>query len=250
MKIAVLSDIHGNLEALEAVLEDADRRLSPDDSPVLVALGDMVGYGADPEAVVRLVRGRGMRAVMGNHELGVTRPSSRHLFNPVALEAVLWTHDRLSEDVRRWLHGLPFFLSLGGCRFVHGLPPKNPARYLFETTRGEVAGILARLPETVCFVGHTHGLRLASLEPDGRMSSVALGRGVRNLAPAARHLVNAGAVGQPRDGDLKAKYLVYDTADGRLETIFVPYDHERAAAKIIAAGLPEVFARRLGEGRE
>lgn len=255
-RLAILSDIHSNLEALRAVLADLDRRFpgpSPDGRegdrpPRIVCLGDMVGYGADPEAVVALLRERDALAVMGNHELGVVKPACRRYFNPQARQAVAWTAAALSGPALAWLAGLPFFLSVAGCRMVHGLPPDHPTIYLQAAPDQVLARVLGRLPEDCCFVGHTHRLGRITLR-GGVLTRLPLAEGRVLLAPEARHLVNAGAVGQPRDGDFRAKYCLYDPGTRLLEVCCVAYDPGPAAAKILAAGLPAVYARRLGPER-
>ena len=240
----ILSDIHGNLEALEAVLSDCATLGA---QGPLVCLGDMVGYGADPEAVVRRVRAEGALAVLGNHELGVNAPAARSQFNPQAWQIVEWTRGRLSSDSLEWLRTLPRCLRLCGCRLAHGMPPHSVGRYLMQTEPGQVRAIMERLPEDVSFVGHTHLLRLVRLGPEGAYGDTPLRQGVRQLDPGARHLVNCGAVGQPRDGDPHAKYVLYDPMSRRLEVRYVPYDARAAAGKILAAGLPAVYAERLLE---
>ncbi|GFK93535.1 hypothetical protein NNJEOMEG_01369 [Fundidesulfovibrio magnetotacticus] len=244
MVLIVLSDIHANLEALEAVLEDAGR-LAPPDSPV-ICLGDLVGYGADPDAVVSLVRARQALAVRGNHEMGVADPKTRRRFNPLAWDAVRWAGARLSPDNLRWVASLPIHLSLEGCRFVHGLPPDEVDTYLFQASSAHVGEVMAQLPETVCFIGHTHQLRLVSLAPDG-LRNQRIAQGSYPLDPSWRHLVNAGSVGQPRDGDPRAKYCLFDTEASTLTVHSVEYDAARAARKILDSGQPRAFALFLAD---
>jgi len=274
MRLTILSDIHGNLEALGAVLEDARnlQALPPDTTrlfgladpadpsptsaraaradaagPVpsaLVCLGDMVGYGADPEAVVSVLRAQGVQAVMGNHEMGLKGGRMKGRFNPQAWESVCWTASRLSSENLRWLRDLPASLSLMGCRFVHGMPPDKVDAYLNWVSRDLIRQAMLELPEKVCFVGHTHLLGLASLQGD-ELKRSSLEEGERLLPLDARHLVNAGSVGQPRDLDPRAKYCLFDTASRELTVRFVPYDAEAAARKILELGQPKVFAERL-----
>ena len=248
MHLAILSDIHANSEALQAVLENLASRF-PVSPPRIVCLGDMVGYGAEPEAVVTLLRQREVLAVMGNHELGVVKPGCRRFFNPQARQNVAWTAAALSGASLAWLAALPFFLNLSCCRMVHGLPPDHPTLYLNGVSDPDLASILRRLPQTCCFVGHTHRLGHVSLGTEGLTRSP-LGQGSTYLAPHERHLINAGAVGQPRDGDIQAKYCLFDTSSRLLEVCFVPYDANRAGQKILDAGLPAVYARRLGLTRQ
>ncbi|WP_243358348.1 metallophosphoesterase family protein [Fundidesulfovibrio terrae] len=244
MRLIVLSDIHGNLEALLAVLADA-RRVAP--GAAIVCLGDVVGYGADPEAAARMVMESGAACVMGNHEMGVTDLRSRSRFNPQAWDSVLWARSRLSPETRRWMAGLPASLSLEGCRFVHGLPPDEVDTYLFQASAAKAVQAMEGIAEDVCFVGHTHQLRLVRVE-NGRLSGGRLEEGVSRLAPTVKYIVNAGAVGQPRDGNPKAKYCLYEPASRELVVRFVDYDAQAAADKIIASGQPRVYADRLTQG--
>jgi len=242
MPLIVLSDIHGNLEALKAVLEDAGKLTNG--RSTVVCLGDMVGYGADPEEVVRAMRKAGALAVLGNHEVGVLRPDTRDRFNSQAWEAVRWAASRLTAESSRWLASLKVSLVVQGCRFVHGLPPDDVDTYLFQASPERVRRAMARLSEDVCFVGHTHLLGLTSLA-GGELRQSLLKEGSRVLEPGERHLVNAGAVGQPRDGDPRAKYCLFDPASRELTVRFVSYDARKAAGKILEAGQPRIFAERL-----
>lgn len=243
MRLIVLSDIHANLEALKAALDDASR--AAPGCPV-VCLGDLIGYGADPDEVVTLARGSGFACVMGNHEMGATRPRTRSRFNPQAWEAVRWAASRLSPDNLAWIAGLPAHLCLHGCRFVHGLPPSDVDTYLFQASTERVVKAMQSLPEDVAFVGHTHQLRLVCVEGDGLKGSK-LPEGDTALPAGGRCIVNAGAVGQPRDGTYEAKYCIYDTASRVLTVRHVAYDNLAAAGRIIASGQPEAFARRLAD---
>ncbi|MFP4032086.1 MAG: metallophosphoesterase family protein [Desulfococcaceae bacterium] len=240
MRLAVLSDIHGNLEAFKAVLADADR-LRID---AMASLGDNVGYGPDPEAVVRLLWAREIPSVAGNHELAVRNVRLRRWFNPAARRSVEMTREALSPEARDYLAGLPNFKVLWGLRFVHGFPPRSPTLYLFQMSmRGYRRG-LRMAPEPLIFVGHTHELDLVAWNgsvPDFQ----GLRRGTVSLDSDLRYIVNAGSVGQPRDGDNRAKYVIWDDGDRTLEVRFVDYDVMKVVRKIRAAGLPEVNATRL-----
>jgi diadenosine tetraphosphatase ApaH/serine/threonine PP2A family protein phosphatase len=240
MRLAILSDIHGNLEALEAVLADLDGQ----GVDRTACLGDVVGYGPDPEAVVGLVRGRGLASVLGNHELGLTDVRQRRWFNPPTRESLRITRALLSEESLAWLAGLPRSLVVEGCRLVHGFPPESAVTYLFEVGDAQLEAEMARLAEEVCFVGHTHLLELVSLDKDG-LRRRTLKDDTANLAAGGRHLINAGAVGQPRDGDNRAKYVIWDDRTRELTVRRLCYDVGATAAKIVARGLPEINARRL-----
>lgn len=238
MLVAILSDIHGNLEALEAVW--ADMASFPVDE--IVSLGDMVGYGPDPEEVLRSVRERRVRCCMGNHELGIVSPMQRSWFNPTALKGLDLTAALLSAESREFIAALPRFLLLEGARFVHGFPPESVNTYLFQVEDFRVEDWFVR-GEGLAFVGHTHELMLVC-----RNGSVIerreLGPGVFDL-DAAGCIVNAGSVGQPRDGNNNAKYLLWDTVSGTVDVRFVPYDIETTVDKIRERGFPSYYGSRL-----
>ena len=242
MRIAVLSDIHANMDALERVLADVDRS----DADAVYCLGDSIGYGSEPEQVIRSLRRRRIPSVVGNHELAAIDPQFLAWFNPAARQSLKKTFALLSDESLAWIQGLPRYISAHGCRFVHGFPPDSPTLYLFQMESRRKQEILAALPEQVFFVGHTHLLDIITCD-GGTVSGFDFRIGPNPLPPKLKYLVNIGAVGQPRDGDPRAKYVIWDTAARLLDIRCVPYDASAAAAKIRAAGLPESHARRLLE---
>lgn len=243
-RIAVLSDVHGNLEALREVLADLDAQ----GAAAVVNLGDMVGYGPEPEACVRLLRERGALSVLGNHELGLVEAAARGWFNPQARKALDRTRTLLSAESLDYFATLPRALEHRGALFVHGCPPALVSRYLYELDEAGLREAFGLYEHGLCFVGHTHELERISLLPGqgrAKLARKVLGRGRLVLNPLARHIVNAGAVGQPRDGDNRAKYLLWEPETGVLDVRFVRYDIARTAAAIIEKGLPAVYADRL-----
>jgi diadenosine tetraphosphatase ApaH/serine/threonine PP2A family protein phosphatase len=240
MKIAVLSDIHGNMDAFEQVLADIDDR----GVASVLSLGDNIGYGAEPERVVQALKTRGIPSVIGNHELAAKKPGFLGWFNPAARTSLTMTFRMLSAESMAFIAGLPDYRVIHGCRLVHGFPPDSPTLYLFQVPPERQQKALRELPERICFVGHTHVLNLVS--HDGSMlADVAFQEGTNPLDPALQYLVNIGSVGQPRDGDPRAKYVIWDPAESTLDIRCVAYDAEAAAAKIIAAGMPAEHAHRL-----
>ena len=245
--LAVLSDAHGNAEALRAVLADVDAC----GARALVFLGDAVGYGPDPEEVVALLRGRGASMVLGNHEDGVLHDDILPMFNPQARQNVLQTRKLLSKETLAFLAELPTSIAAGNARFVHGCPPDDPHKYLFEITTAKLRSILHRFHERICFVGHTHEMRVLAVPPDGASGQGSIqrtvpGEGERyELRPDWRYVVNVGAVGQPRDGDNRAKYVLWDRAADTLEFRRVDYDYRTTAKKILERGFHERYADRL-----
>lgn len=240
MRIAVMSDIHGNMDALEKVLEDIDRQ-RPE---AVFSLGDTIGYGAEPERVVCTLSARGVLSVLGNHEKAINEPGFLGWFNAAARQSLDWTRTALSAESIDLIRELPAQRSAANCRFVHGFPPDSPTVYLFHADARRKLSALAAIPERFCFVGHTHVLALFA--SDGHaLTEYECQEGAIRLDPEMKYLINIGAVGQPRDGDLRAKYVIWDDSLNQLEIRCVPYDAAAAAAKIRTAGLPEQHARRL-----
>lgn len=257
-RIAVISDVHGNLEALQAVLADIDAQGATE----ILNLGDMVGYGPEPEACVTLLRGRGVPSVLGNHEFGLAEAQARGFFNPQARKALDRTRQLLSDDSVMYFRTLPRTLEAHGALFVHGCPPGLVSKYLYELDDDALRETFALYPQRLCFVGHTHELERISFFPDaepapqaggGRIEHKRLIKGLTALDSGARHIINIGSVGQPRDGNNKAKYVLWEPdetsagtkADAKIELRFVPYDIARTAALIVEKGLPMVYADRL-----
>ena len=239
MRILVLSDIHANSTALTAALEMAKDRWDH-----IACLGDVVGYGPDPNEVTTLIRELGARTIRGNHDKAATDLMETHDFNPVAKAAVDWTRSQLSPDNLKWISELPSGpLETDGVVLVHGAF-QDEDEYVFTPAQA-----LEGLPDSttaVTFFGHTHrqgGFRLAR-----RTTGILPPEFTLELEPDYFYLVNPGSVGQPRDGDPRAAYAVYSPEERTVELRRVAYDVDRAAAKIRAAGLPDFLAARLHEG--
>lgn len=242
MIVAILSDIHGNLDALRSTLDDIDAQ----GASRIVCLGDNVGYGAEPEAVLRTLAGRGIASVLGNHELGLVDPSFRGWFNPVSRLALERTRDMLSAEGLAMLRTFPRSVLVEGAWCVHGCPPDSVETYLFELEDDELARRMDAIPARLCFVGHTHQLDLRVLDGDDAAEAcLPHDDSPVLLRPDRRYVVNAGSVGQPRDGDPRATYVLWDADRAEFRVRRVRYDAASAAAKILAAGLPEAYARRL-----
>ena len=214
MRYAVIADIHANLEALEVMLNDAKAQQCTHYSCV----GDVVGYNANPKECLDIVRSMGMPVVKGNHDEYCSTEDNLEGFNPHAAEAVSWTRKQLGPDDRKWLREFKYI------RLV--------ASFTYQNT-------------SVCFFGHTH-VPLAfvrdSVVRGGTYSKF-------RVEPGKKYFVNVGAVGQPRDGNPKAGYVVYDLNEQTIELRRLDYDIPKAQAKIRAAGLPERLAERLDYGK-
>ena len=241
MRIAVFSDVHANLEAFRAVLADMDAQALDE----VYCLGDTIGYGPEPEACVGLLRERGIPSTLGNHDLGVIDSDHLNWFNPPARKALKATREMLSAETLAFLATLPRSLVRHGARMVHGVPPDDVSTYLFELDQANLKHMLTRLDEPLCFVGHTHELRLVSLDSEDRVSKRKLKPGRNFLEPGPTYVVNVGSVGQPRDGDNRAKYVIWDTVSEVIELRRVAYDIKKTAKAILALGFDSHYAERL-----
>ena len=244
MKYLVLSDIHANLEALDAVLAAAggyDHAL---------VLGDLVGYGANPDEVIDRIRALpSATLIRGNHDKVATGLDSVEGFNHLARYAIQWTAARLAPENRDWLAALPAGPTTIDqlVEICHGSPFDEDV-YIFDDLDGRRAFNVMTRP--LCLFGHTHVP--AAFRFDGEMTAIGPPRGDRfrvTLDEGATYLVNCGAVGQPRDGDPRAAFGILDVSARSLTVMRVPYDLAAAQAKIIEAGLPDVLAQRLAIGR-
>lgn len=244
MRYLVLSDIHANLEALEATLAAA-----PAHDAVLM-LGDLVGYGADPNAVVERVRGlANATLIRGNHDKVAAGLARVDGFNHLARQAIEWTASALTPDNLAWLAALPEgpVVIDDLVEICHGAPFDEDV-YIFDDLDARRAFSVMRRP--VCLFGHTHVP--AVFQFADAMEAVGPPRGERfrvAIEDRRRYLVNCGAIGQPRDGDPRAAFGLVDTDTQSLTVLRVPYDLAAAQAKIVAAGLPEMLAQRLAIGR-
>jgi len=240
MKTAILSDIHGNATALEAVLKDVDSF----DVDNIFSLGDNIGYGPEPEKVIHILRTRKIPSVTGNHELGVCHTDFLPLFNPVARKSIEMTRDMLSKNSIDHIKKFPNAIVNGDLRIVHGFPPDSPAKYLFELTDDEIKRALGQMFETYCFIGHTHDLEILIFE-NNYLIRRPLSKGVYPLNPKNKYIINSGSVGQPRDGNSQAKYVIWDSEKTELSVRYVTYNISDTVKKIYKAGLPEQHAMRL-----
>lgn len=251
MRLLIISDVHGNLEALEAVLAAAP------DCDGVANLGDNVGYGACPNEVVERVRTLGDIFVRGNHDRACSGLSDLSDFNPTAALAARWTQLALTDENRRWVAELPrgpvTDATWTGIQFVHGSPFDEDEYLLSEPI---VERLLETSPVPVTFFGHTH-VQIGWELRHGEISDFRLDRGHRDepqqmkvtLDAEARYFINPGSVGQPRDGDPRAGFATYDSAERSMTLYRVPYQLEQAQQRIIHAGLPVRLASRLAEGR-
>jgi diadenosine tetraphosphatase ApaH/serine/threonine PP2A family protein phosphatase len=240
VRIAILSDIHGNTEALESCLQ----AVGSVDS--VWSTGDTVGYGAEPNACVQRLREVASAVVLGNHDAAAIGKLDVGDFGPVARRSAYWTRGQVDAKSRTYLEGLPLTLCVERVRLVHGTPGMpHEWDYLFGRTQAEFE--FTRFSEWICFVGHTH-LPVVYEASGSGTQALALNGTPLTLANESRYIINVGSVGQPRDGDPRASFGVLDTERWTLEIRRVPYDVAKTQAKIRAAGLPERLAARLAFG--
>jgi predicted phosphodiesterase len=232
MRLAIISDIHANLEALTTTFELIDKRKVDQ----IICLGDIVGYGADPSECLRLVRERCQTIIIGNHDLAAVKMEKAEDYNTTARIAAHWTNGVLSDDEKAYLASLPYTATLENLLFVHG-SPYEPEEFYYILSSRDAVDAMAFFSQRICFIGHSHVPGIFSQQ--GRATTI---------DAEERYLINVGSVGQPRDGNPMLSFGLFDTEKWRYKNIRLPYDAETAARKIIAAGLPPVLGERLMVG--
>ncbi len=246
MRLGIFSDVHGNLEALQAVLkafqgEHIDR---------YACLGDIVGYGANPNECCRIVRDLTDLVVLGNHDAACSGRMSTEWFNPAARVAVE-EHQRLLEPVHMtWLGQLPYRIELGDMLFCHGSPYRQEEfPYILDET--DVAAVAHNVPDRhrLIFVGHTHRGTTFILQEKPALRIWEDRREGLRILPDRRYVVNVGSVGQPRDGDWRASYAIFDTEARTFQLRRTAYDVDAASEKIERLGLPIILSERLFLGQ-
>lgn len=240
MKVAVFSDIHGNFEALKSVYAD----IQQNDVATLVCLGDMVGYGPEPEAVVNFIIEKGIAGVVGNHELATLEDAWLEGMTENARASILITRKLVSDTTLDFIGQLPRYIILNEMRFVHGMPPDSATTYLNWVGDGEIAARMKAVPQRLIFVGHTHhplGYSFDMID----LYAIIIQEGKTRLNRDTQYMVNVGSVGQPRDGDARARYVIYDTDADEFDLRYVAYDIQKTADRIMALGFPKYNAQRL-----
>lgn len=241
MRLAILADIHGNYQALEAVLAD----IASQGADRIFSLGDNIGYGPQPEEVVCTLRDHRVLSVMGNHELALVSRSYCNRLHATARASLLLTRALLSDRSLAWLADLSTFHVEDDVRFVHGCPPQSITVYLFAPTATRLRRVFASYPERFCFAGHTHDLGLHRLVGD-EITSREWQVERQEMDPQARYLLLPGSVGQPRDAlNWLAKYMLWDRAASTLEVRAVLYDVRTTIRLLGERGFPVTNAKRL-----
>lgn len=229
MRYAIISDIHSNLEALTKALSIIDGK----NVDAIICLGDIVGYGANPNECVDLIRARCSAVVLGNHDAAALNTALAYDFNSIARRAIQWTSDQLSTESRLFLATLPMTVVKENILFVHS-SPDVPEAWDYIVEPDEASYALRSVKEQICFIGHTH------------VPGIYSERGRAKFVTAEeRYIVNVGSIGQPRDGNPMLSFGLFDSAEWNFEFIRSDYDIQTAAEKIYAAQLPEELGNRL-----
>lgn len=225
-KIVLISDIHSNLEAFEAVLEE----IKKSKVKKIFCLGDIVGYGASPNECINLIRKNRIKSIIGNHDYEAIKLQSIEWFNPIAKEAILWTHKQLTEENKKFLKNLPTYLEFENMYLVHGSPRNHIYEYIFpDTDEYDLKEFFIIVKKPVIALGHTHIQFIKKLNK--------------------KIIINPGSVGQPRDLNPKAAFCLFNTKNLKVDLERVKYDIDKAANKILKAGLPKFLSDRLYLGR-
>jgi predicted phosphodiesterase len=242
MKAAIISDIHSNLEALQVVIKDIKRKRIKS----IFCLGDLVGYGANPNECVELSMKESKIVVAGNHDWAALEKTDIATFNPVAAEAIRWTRDKITKTRLNQLSSLKFTASVDNILLVHATPEK-PERWNYVLALDDFKKQFKFFKEQVCLIGHSHIPTAVYQDANGYTDYV--GDDSFPLIDSRRYIINAGSVGQPRDLDPRATYAIYDGNKKAMEFVRLDYNVPRAQQKILDAGLPEILAERLLAGR-
>ncbi|MBN2121013.1 MAG: metallophosphoesterase family protein [Candidatus Omnitrophica bacterium] len=243
MRVALLSDIHSNLEALLGVEEEI-KKLSPDK---VICLGDIVGYAARPNACIEIVKKNSWLAIAGNHDLGCLGKLEISSFNPYARKAIVWTQEKLSQENQSFLNG--FDLTYKEANFIctHG-SLFEPDKFHYLDNYSLIFrdfSVVNQIDEQICFVAHTHIPACFIWKADNlyRDYSSAI-----EISSKCKYIINIGSVGQPRDRDSRSCFCIFDTQKNTLKFIRLRYDIKTTQGQIIEEGLPEVLANRLSGG--
>lgn len=242
MRYGIFSDVHSNLEALQAVVAS----YANEEIDQVLCAGDVVGYAADPNECVKIIGSLAIATVAGNHDWAVVDLFSLEHLNPFAQAAVIWTRRHLKDTEARSLKALDLVFANEDLALVHGTL-NNPQDFNYMTDEYMAEESFSRLKAPVCFIGHTHQPGVFVQDKSGALEyrqSETL-----KMNAESRYIINVGSVGQPRDGNPKAAYCIYDTDKKEIQIKRVRYDTETARKKIINAGLPQFLGDRLLAGR-
>lgn len=244
MKLAIISDIHSNLEALEAAFEDIKEQFVD----IIYCAGDLVGYAANPNEVIDLLRQNRVKCIMGNHDYACFNQRMKDEMVKNALGAITFTKNVLTAENLSILRNLPGFIRENGVYLTHGLPPALLDEYIDMQSKHALTTAFSSFNEQLAIVGHTHLFEVYELTEKGKTEKYELDGDTLDLKPDSRYMISAGSVGQPRDDNREAGYLIYDTESQQVIKRTIQYNVELTIEKIIAAGLPEKNGTRLLKG--
>jgi len=243
MRYAIIADIHANLEAFTAVLDDIKVGGGVEE---VWCLGDVVGYGPDPHQCIELLRQQNPVCVAGNHDWAAIGKIDTTYFNPDAAAASHWTTEQLSPEDVDYLTNLPLVIEKGDFTLVHGSPREPIWEYLFSTSNAREN--FAHFKSKFCLVGHSHVPMVFRYDEAGDCSSNMFSPNIKLVLSKSRLIINPGGVGQPRDGDPRASYAIGDSETRTVRLYRIPYDIKATQSKMIEQGLPIRLANRLSYG--
>ena len=237
MRYLIISDIHGNLEAFEKIINQCDK-LNVDE---ILCLGDIVGYGANPHECLMLAKKHCTHFINGNHEYALFAIEYQQHFNTFAYDAIDWTREQLGKRDLDFIKTFTFMKIFDEFTLVHG-SPHNPKEFYYISSSYEADTAFRHFKTRLCFIGHTH---VPQLFTEGHAHSSYLKPGTVYLNRDKRYIINVGSIGQPRDFDKRLSCAVFDDSDYSINLVRIPYDNRKAAEKIHKAGLPAYLAQRL-----
>ena len=243
MRYAIISDIHGNLEALQAVLTHLEYQAVE----VIICLGDIVGYYSDPDLCVKTIQKRAQFIIAGNHDLAAVNRIDTSNFTQNASIAMEWTKNQLTEESKAFLRSLPICVELEGLVFAHASPAlPEKFHYVIPTNEAIVHEAFNAMVQNINFLGHTHWPFVVSQEHD---TITRLPADTLDLKKENRYLINVGSVGQPRNRDPRCCYVLFDSGTNHLQFAFIQYDISITQKKVLDNNLPSFLAERLAKGK-
>lgn len=243
MRIGIFSDVHSNLEALQSALSFfLEKKVRQ-----YLIIGDFVGYGANPNECIDLIKKLDCICVAGNHDYAVLDKTDIRNFNDAAKAAIMWTKTKLTKESKEFLETLPLQISVNQKLLVHSTP-QNPANweYIFTLKQGQSEFYFFK--EQICFIGHSHSPFVVEKNQLKNEYKV-INEQKFKIKEKSRYIINVGSVGQPRDGDARACLVLFDRLTKYIEFKRIEYDVKSAQHKIVQAGLPTILAKRLAEGK-
>ena len=240
MKTAIISDIHSNLEAFTAVLED----IKKNNINKIYCAGDLIGYGPNPNEIVKAIIDNNIKSVGGNHDYALTDNLLLEEFNSYAKKSILITRKIILPEYSKYISNLPVKISKYNFLLVHGCPPESFTKYLTYVSDDELKDIFIKSEHFISFTGHSHVPEIIRFN-NGNIIKHILKKGFFILDSSDKYFINAGSVGQSRDNNNKAKYIIYNTDDYSIDLRYVEYDIDKTAQKIFKSDLPPYNAERL-----